>query len=132
MLLSIFFYNTEKRFFVEVLYRAVLWISKIALRLRDFKQFFVWKSLEILNVFNVSFSKQVFWKKPFFKARVPLSVASAMIESTKFPYKIALSKQIEVKTNWMGSIKWTYHKEQSFSTNYSILLKIYFLYKNLL
>ena len=35
-----------------------------------------------------------------------------MIESAIFPYKIALSKA-NVKTNRMGSAKWTYQKKRS-------------------
>ena len=39
------------------------------------------------------------------------------IESATFLYKIALS-EVNVKTNRMGSTKWTYHKERSFASIY--------------
>ena len=37
-----------------------------------------------------------------------------MIKSATFPYKTSLSKA-DVKTNWMGNTKWTYHKKRSFA-----------------
>ena len=52
-------------------------------------------------------------------------------ENTMFPNKTALQKA-NVKTDIMGSTKWTYHKERTFVTNYFICLKINFQYKNLL
>ena len=54
-----------------------------------------------------------------------------MIESTTFSYKTALSKA-NVKRNRMESTKWTFNKERSFTTNYSIFLKIEIECKNLL
>ena len=38
-------------------------------------------------------------------------VKSTKIENTTFPYKTALS-EVNVKTNRMGSTKWTYHLSQ--------------------
>ena len=37
-----------------------------------------------------------------------------------------------VKTNWMSSTKWIYHKEWTFATDSFIFWKIYFEYENLL
>ena len=47
-----------------------------------------------------------------------------------FPYKTALS-EANVKTNRMGSTKWTYHKEQSFASNHFPFSKILFQFRNL-
>ena len=56
--------NTEK---AKVLLKAVLGIFKIALRLRD-RHVFMWKSVEILNVFIALILKQILWKmKTFLK-----------------------------------------------------------------
>ena len=44
-------------------------------------------------------------------------VENTTVESAKFPLK-------NVKTNRMGSTKWTYHKERRCATNYIIFLKI--------
>ena len=46
-------------------------------------------------------------------------VESTTVESAKFPHK-----KVIVKTNRMGSTKWTYHKERRCATNYIIFLKI--------
>ena len=46
-------------------------------------------------------------------------VESTTVESAKFP-----QKKVIVKTNRMGSTKWTYHKERRCATNYIIFLKI--------
>ena len=46
-------------------------------------------------------------------------VESNTVESAKFP-----QKKVIVKTNRMGSTKWTYHKERRCATNYVIFLKI--------
>ena len=46
-------------------------------------------------------------------------VESTKIENTSLPYKIALS-EANFKTYRMVSTKWTYHKERSFASNYSI------------
>ena len=87
----------------------------------------MWQSVEILNVFNALTLKQIFWKtKTFFKnLEYRFSVESIKIENESFPYKTAIS-EANVKTNRMVSIKWTYHKEQSFANNYFIFLKILF------
>ena len=60
-----------------------------------------------------------------------LLVESAKIENALFSYKTAIS-EANIKTNTMVSEKWTYHKELSFASNYSILPKILFQFKNLL
>ena len=58
-------------------------------------------------------------------------VESTTIERATYPYKTALS-EANVKTNRMGSTKWTYHKEHSFASIFFIFVKILFQYKNLL
>ena len=80
----------------------------------------MWKSVEIWNVFNTSN-----------KLKGSFLVESTMIESVSFLHKIAIS-EANVKTNRMVSEKWTYHKEQSFASNYFTFLKILFQFKNLL
>ena len=84
---------------------------KMALRLKD-RHVFMWQSLRILNAFNTLKLKQ-----PFRKTNVSLKKTGASLFSTEynneraiFLCKTALSK-ISVKTNWMGSTKWTYHKK---------------------
>ena len=67
--------------------------------------------LNVLNVFNAVTLKQVFGKLEY-----RFLAESTTIENALFPYKTALSKT-NVKTNRMGSKKWTYHKEHSFPTN---------------
>ena len=98
----------------------------MALRFRD-RHVFMWQSVEILNVFNALTLIQIFWKtKTFFKKlEYRFLVESTKIENASFPYKTAIS-EANVKTNRMVSIKWTYHKEQSFANNYFIFLKILF------
>ena len=54
-----------------------------------------------------------------------------MIENTIFPYKTALS-EADLRTNGMGSRKWTYHKGRIFSWTYHIFLENLFYFKNLL
>ena len=49
-------------------------------------------------------------------------VESTTIESLTFPLKIDLSKA-NIKTNRMGSTKWTYHIERSFTTDYFLFFK---------
>ena len=44
-------------------------------------------------------------------------VQSTKIENASLPYKTAIS-EANVKTNKMVATKWTYHKEQSFASNY--------------
>ena len=53
------------------------------------------------------------------------------IEKASFPYKTAIS-EANVKTNRMVATKWAYHRERSFTSNYFILLKVLFQFKNLL
>ena len=53
------------------------------------------------------------------------------MESTLFPYGTVTS-EADVKTNRMRSTKWNYHTERSVSSNYSILLKNLFQFKNFL
>ena len=53
-------------------------------------------------------------------------VKSTKIENTLFRYETS-----NVKTNRMVSTNWTYHKEQSFASNYFIFLKIQFQINNL-
>ena len=74
----------------------VLGIFKIALHLTDWHAF-MWQSLKVLNDF-LNFLKNA---NPF---------ESTKIDNISFPYKTALS-EANVKTNRMGSTKWTYHKE---------------------
>ena len=58
--------------------------------------------------------------KTFFeKLEYRFLVESAKIENASFPYKTA-TPEANVKTNWMVSAEWTYHKEQSFASNYFI------------
>ena len=52
------------------------------------------------------------------------------IDNATFPYKIALS-EASVKANRMACTKWTYHKEQSFASNYFLFWKILFQFRNL-
>ena len=100
----------------------------------------MWQSLQILNdVNNFNFEtitltlKQIFWKtKTFFKKlEYCFLVESNKVKNVIFPYKASLS-EVKFKTNRTGSIKWTYHKERSFVSNYFIFLKIVFQFKNLL
>ena len=88
--------------------------------------------MEILNVFNTSTLKQIFWKTKisFKKLKYRFLVESIKIESASFPYKTALP-EATVKANRMVSKKWTYHKERSFASYYFIFLKILFQFKNL-
>ena len=80
-----------------------------------------------MNVFNTVTLKQIFWKRKtiFEKLEYQFLVQSTKIEKTIFPHKTALS-DVSVKTDRMGSIKWTYNKEWSFPRNYFIFLKILF------
>ena len=113
--LAVYFYSQEKnRRFLE---KTILQIFKMALCL-GVRHIFIWQSLQILNIFNALNLKQSFLKNEnlFWKTLVPFF-------SEKYYYwfiisiKIALSKA-NVKTNRMGSKKWTYHKESSFAINY--------------
>ena len=91
------------------------------------------QSVEILNDFDTSTLKQIFWKtKTFFKKlEYRILVESTKIENASFPYKTAIS-EASVKTNGMVSTKWTYPKERCFASNYFIFLKISLQFKNLL
>ena len=61
----------------------------------------------------------------FKKLEYRFLVESTMIESATFPYKTVLS-EANVKTNRMGSTKWTYHKERTFASTYFIFSKFCF------
>ena len=95
-------------------------------------QVFMGQSLKILNVFNTSTLRPVFSKtKTFFKKlEYYFLVESPRTENVTFPYKTAMS-EANVKTNRMGSPRWTYHKERSFASNCFIFSKILFQFKNL-
>ena len=58
----------------------------------------MWKSLDILIVFNILTLKQIFWKrKTFFKKlNYRFLVESIKVENATFPYKSALS-EVKVK-----------------------------------
>ena len=58
----------------------------------------------------------------FKKLEYHFLVENTKIENAIFPYKTALS-EANVKTNKIG---WTYHKEQSFASNYFVFQKICF------
>ena len=93
----------------------------------------MWQLVESLDIFNALTFKQIFWKMKTFSKNLEyrLSVQSTTIENAWFSYKAVLS-EANVKTNRMVSIKWTYHKQRSFASNYFIFLKILFQLKNLL
>ena len=93
---------------------SVVWIFKIALRLRDWHAF-MWQLLESLNVFTTLSLTLIFWKtKTFFKKQeYRFLVQSTKIKSATFPHKTAFPED-NVKTNRMGSTKWTYHKRTKF------------------
>ena len=118
----------EHRFF----HKAALGIFKIAVRLRD-QQVFMWRSVKTLNIFSTSNLKQIFQKTITFfkKLKYCFLVGDTKVENASFPYKTALSPA-DVETNTMVTTKWTYHKERSFSSNYFILFRILFQFKNLL
>ena len=59
----------------------------------------------------------------FEKLEYRFLVESTTMENLIFPYKTVLS-EANVKTNWMETTEWNYHKEQGFATNYFIFLKI--------
>ena len=132
-----FVLNTRKRFCVDVLfqsqqkelrflYKTVLSISKIVLRLTD-RHIFIWLSLKILSVFNTLTLKQFFGKTEttFKKLENCFSVKSSAIENATFPCKTALSKA-NVEKNKMWLTKRTYHKERSLT-----LTTLYFRKLNL-
>ena len=57
-------------------------------------------------------------------------VESTKIDNITFPYKTALS-EVDVKTNRMGSTKWTYHKEWIFASKHFPFSKILFQFMSL-
>ena len=81
----------------------------MVLRLRDRYVLFLWDNHWEFWTFSVLFS--TLSKKLVLR----FLVASIKTENALFPYKTALSEAI-VKTR-MGSAKWTYHKEGSFTSN---------------
>ena len=85
------------------------------------------ENFERIKYFNLNLLKQIYWRmKTFFKKlEYCFSVESTKIENEWFSYKTAIS-EANVKTNRIVSKKWTYHKEQSFASNYLIVLKILF------
>ena len=86
--------------------------------------------MEILNLFNTLTLKQIFWKTKTFLRKLEQSflVESTKIENASFPHKTAISETY-IKTNRMVSRKWTYHKGESFPSNYLIFLKICFSWR---
>ena len=76
------------------------------------------QSVDVLNYFNTSILKQIFWKTKIFfkKLEYCFLVESTKIENASFPYKTAIS-EANVKANRMVTTKWTYHKKRSFSSN---------------
>ena len=81
----------------------VLWIFKIAVRLRD-QHVFMWKPLEILNAFTSLPLELIFWqtKKIFQKLEWCFFVESTKIKCALFPHKFALP-DANVKINRMES-----------------------------
>ena len=78
----------------------VLGIFKMAFCLRV-PQIFMWQSLQILNIFNASILKQVFWKtKTFLKIlitvfQLKLLLLKAQYFHTKLPYRKLRLRQME-------------------------------------
>ena len=129
--------NTGEWFLLEVavsdqLKEQRFFYKEIAVRLRD-QQVFMWRSVKTLNIFSNSNLKQIFLKTITFfkKLQYYFLVGGKKIENASFPYKTAISLA-DVETNTMVTTKWTYHKEWSFSSNYFILFRILFQFKNLL
>ena len=75
--------------------------------------------IENFNVFNTLTLKPIFSKTKIFSKKLEFRflVEITRIENATFPYKMALP-DTNVKTNRMGSTKWTYRKERSFASNY--------------
>ena len=86
----------------------------------------MWMSLQKIELISGKSCFLIFWV-PFFsrpKAVTDLKKAcirAGAIESITYPYKSALS-EANGKANRMGSTKWTYYKERSFTSIYFILL----------
>ena len=72
---------------------------------------FMWQPLKVLRVFDTLTVNQISGKtKSFFKKlEYNVSVESTKIEIATFSYKTVPS-EANVKTNKVGSTKWTYHK----------------------
>ena len=88
--------------------------------------------LEILSVFNNLTLQQIFRKTKNFSKKLECCflVESTKIESATFPYKTALS-EANVKTNRIGSTKWSYSNDRSFPIKYfNFSEKILFHFKN--
>ena len=75
--------------------------------------------------------KHIFRKtKTFFKKLEDhFLVESAKIENAPFPCKTTIL-ETNVKINRMVSKKWTYEKEQTFASNYFIILESLFQFKD--
>ena len=101
-------------------------IFKTVLSLRDW-HVFIWQSVENLKVSNTLTLKKIFWKTKTFSKKLEhfFLVESTKIESASFPYQTGIS-EANVRTKRIVSKKWTYHKQQGFSRNYFIFLKILF------
>ena len=86
-------------------------------------------SFERIQYFNFETN---FWKTqtPFKKLKYRFLVESTKINSTTFSYKTALP-EAKVTTNRMENIKWIYHKERNFTSNYFLFSEILFQFKNL-
>ena len=79
------------------------------------------ESFQYFN-FEANFLKNA---NPFNRLGYCFLVESTKIKNTTFLFKTALS-EANVKTNRMGSTKWTYHKEQNFDSNYFIFSNVCF------
>ena len=90
----------------------------------------MWQPLWILNIFKNLTLKQVFQETIIFLKRLEYHL---LVHSTnEWKRNISIqncSSKAYVNTNWMGSRKWTYHKDPLLPL---ITLKIQFEYKNLL
>ena len=116
----------------KVLLKTVITIFRRALHLRD-RHFFMWQKYGNFGRFQYFNFEKDFWKLQTFlkKLEYHFLIKSTIIQSAIFPHKTALS-EANGNTNRMGSTKWTYHKERSFTSNCFIFLKIFFQFKNLL
>ena len=75
------------------------------------------ENFEDFQYFSKIFNRFSEKRKPFsIKLEHLFLVENTKIKNASFPYQTAISEAI-VKTNRMVSTKWTYHKEQSFSSN---------------
>ena len=74
----------------------------------------MWQPLEILNIFNTVTWKQFLWKNENFSKNIEYCF---LVESTKI-------ENTDVKSNKMESTKLTYHKKQSFVSNYFIYFSL--------